>query len=135
MIQKILLILCVFVSFFFVSDIVSAAGCNYDGTGDIWAALDGCVSGSDFVKEWDYTVEGGFKNLVNKWIRAIAGVLGLFAVGAIVYGALLMTLSAGEDEKIKKWKDIVKWSIIGFLGVVTAWGLIAILVNFIFAIS
>lgn len=31
-----------------------------------------------------------------------------------------MTLSAGEDERIKKGKDIVKWSIFGFLGVVAA---------------
>jgi len=26
-----------------------------------------------------------------------------------------MTLSVGEDEKIKKGKDVVKWSILGFL--------------------
>jgi len=49
---------------------------------------------------------------VVSWTNALAAFLGLLAVGAIVYGGLLMTLSGGEDEKIKKGKDIIKWSLL-----------------------
>jgi hypothetical protein len=39
---------------------------------------------------------------VINWTTNIATLLGLLAIGAIVYGGLLMTLSVGEDEKVKK---------------------------------
>lgn len=133
--KKTVLFLLFILSFFFFTQVVFSS-CVYDGAGDVGAALDGCIGGStSLVTAWDYTVEGGFKFMIQRWTTAIAWVLGLFAVGAIVYGALLMTLSAGEDEKIKKGKDIVKWSILWFIGVVTAGWLIALVVNFIFAIG
>ena len=132
--KKILLTFLFFFLLFWVQ--ATFASCVYDGAGDVGAALDGCIwSSTSLVTAPDYTVEGGFKYMLQRWTTAIAGVLGLFAVWAIVYGALLMTLSAGEDEKIKKGKDIVKWSILWFIAVVTAGGLIALVVNFIFAIG
>ncbi len=110
-------------------------GCNYSGVGDIGAALEWCMSGTSVVQSWDFNVEWGFKQKISSWTTTIAGFLALLAVGAIVYGGLLMTLSTGDDEKIKKGKDVVKWSILGFIGVVVAGGLISVLVNFIFAVA
>lgn len=133
--RKILLAI-LFLSFFFIVAEHTFASCVYDWAGDVGAALDGCIwSSTTLVTAWDYTVEWGFKYMIQRWTTAIAGVLGLFAVWAIVYGALLMTLSAGEDEKIKKGKDIVKWSILWFIWVVAAGGLISLVVNFIFAVG
>lgn len=110
--------------------------CNYDWTGDVGDALAGCVQGSDVVTSgWDFSVEGNFKAKINSWTRTIASVLWLLAVGSIVLGSFMMVISGGEEEKIKKGKDIIKWSIIGFLWVISAWALISILVNFIFAIG
>lgn len=120
--------------FFGISNTYASCG-SYDGVWDIGTALEWCISGTDVVQAGDFSVEGWFKSKINSWTRTLASVLWLLAVWAIVYGALLMTLSWGEDEKIKKWKDIVKWSIFGFLGVVMAGGLISVVVNFIFAIA
>lgn len=132
--KKLFFLLSIFLLFFFYTDL--SASCVYDGEWDVGAALDGCIGTStNLVTTGDYSVEGGFKDMVQRWTTAIAGVLGLFAVGAIVYGALLMTLSGGDEEKVSKGKEVVKWAIIWFLGVVTAAGLIAIVVNFIFAIG
>ena len=117
-------------------DTLGAQGnCSYNGVGDVWDALAWCLSGTQLVQSGDFRVEWDFKNKINSWTRAIAWILWLLAVGAIVYGALLMTISGGEDEKIKKWKDVVKWSIIGFIAVVTASALISVVVNFIFAVA
>jgi len=115
-----------------------AAECdqNWEWNVDVGNALVDCIHGSDVVHSWgDFSVEGNFKTKISAWTRAIASFLSLLAVGAIVYGAFLMTISGWDDEKIKKGKDIVKWSIVWFLWVVTAGGLISILVNFIFAIG
>lgn len=127
------ILLCIFI--LWITCISSAFGaCSYNGW-DIASSLDNCLSDTDVVQSSNFKAEEGFKAKINSWTRGIASVLWLFAVGSIVYGALLMTLSAGEDEKIKKGKDIVKWSILGFLWVVLAGGLIAIVVNFIFAVG
>jgi len=113
-----------------------SASCVYDGAGDVGSALDNCIwKNTQLVTASDYKVGGWFKSLIQKWTTTIAGVLGLFAVGAIVYGALLMTLSAWKDDMIKKWKDIVKWAIIWFIWVIAAGGLISVVVNFIFAVG
>jgi hypothetical protein len=61
--------------------------------------------------------------------------LWVLAVGTIVYGAFLLTLSAWEDEKVKKAKDIIKWGIIWFLGVISASGIIFLIVNIMYSIG
>jgi hypothetical protein len=43
-------------------------------------------------------------------------------------------LSGGNDDKIKKAKDIVKWWIVWFLWVISAGLLIALVVNIMFSI-
>ncbi len=104
--------------------------------GNIWSSLDGCLSNSPLVDaSWNTLIEGNVKNQIRTWTTAIATLLGLLAVGAIVYGGLLMTLSGWEEEKIKKWKDVVKWSLIWFLAIVTTGALIRVIVEFVFDIA
>jgi len=115
---------------------VNAGGCNTTNVWDVWVSMAKCLEWSTVVwSNWDFSVENNFKVMINKWTRIIATILSLLAVGSIVLGAFFMTFSWGEDEKIKKWKGIVKWSIFGFLGVVTAGWLISLVVNFIFALD
>ncbi len=113
--------------------------CKFDVDNEnraIWAALDDCLRGSSLVDaDGDIQIETWAKAQILTWTTAIAQLLWLLAVGAIVYGGLLMTLSWGEDEKIKKWKDVVKWAIIGFLGVIFAGVLVRIVVELMFTIA
>jgi hypothetical protein len=46
-----------------------------------------------------------------------------------------MTLSAWEDEKIKKAKDVIKWWIIGFIWVISASWIILFVVNLMYSIE
>lgn len=113
---------------------VSYAACEYNGW-SISAELDNCLSWSDLVDPGDGLIESGIKNKVVYWTTQLASLLGLLAVGAIVYGGLMMTISGGEDEKIKKWKDIVKWSMLWFLWVIVAWWIVRLIVEVMFSVA
>lgn len=122
------LLLCMF-------HITTYAACDYSG-GSIAGSLDGCLSWSDLVDAgWDMRVETGLKNQIISWTVALARFFWLLAVGAIVYGGLMMTISVGQDEKVKKWKDIVKWSLLGFLAIVLTWSIIRVIVELVFDIA
>ncbi|NDK10021.1 hypothetical protein GW846_04525 [Candidatus Gracilibacteria bacterium] len=134
--MKLLLNICITFCTVFIMGLlpVAAVECGYNG--NIASSLDGCLSDSNLVNaSGDTLIEGNVKNKIVDWTAAIAGLLGLIAVGAIVYGAFLMTLSLGDDERIKKGKDIVKWSILGFLGVVVAGALVRIVVELVFSLT
>lgn len=113
--------------------------CDYDDEWvDIWEDLEYCLNWSDLVwtdEVGHFTVEEAFKDTLNWWTAAIWSILWLLAIGWIAYWAFMMTVSAGEDEAVKKAKDIIKWSIIWFLGVIFASSIIALVVNVMYSIG
>ena len=80
-----------------------------------------------------YDVEGGLKTILEKnIITNLMALLWVVAIWSIVFWWFMMTISAWEEEKIKKAKDIIKWGIIGFLWVIGAWWIATIIINFMF---
>jgi len=75
-----------------------------------------------------------FKQRIESWIWTLWSILAILAVASIVYGSFLLVISGWEEEKLKKWKDVVKWWILWFLWVVFAGALITIVVNIMFSI-
>lgn len=143
-------ILSLFIGIFIVLSsitIVSADNCKYklDSDWNIitawtekWVAwlLWECLKWSWVVEvEGKATIEDGFKVKINKWTNNIALFLGLLSIWAVIYGWLMMTLSAGEDEKIKKAKDIVKWSLVWLLWVILATTIVTLIINIIYWFS
>ena len=128
-------LLCVSVSIISVHALsFSSKPCQYNGS--IEGSLDGCLQWSNLVDASGPTLlEGNVKVQVVSWTNALAAFLGLLAVGAIVYGGLLMTLSGGEDEKIKKGKDIIKWSLLWFLALIVAGAVVRIVVEVMFSFA
>lgn len=122
------------VFFFFLGESLFA-NCDYNEAGSIAQNLDSCLSGSDLVNPWDGLIESWVKNKIIYWTNQLARLFALLAVGSIVYGAGLMTLSAGDDEKVKKWKDVVKWAMLWFLWLLLAWGLVRIVIELIFSVA
>jgi len=134
--MKLLLNICITFCTVFIMGLlpVAAVECGYNW--NIASSLDGCLSDSNLVNaSGDTLIEWNVKNKIVDWTAAIAWLLWLIAVGAIVYGAFLMTLSLWDDERIKKWKDIVKWSILWFLWVVVAGALVRIVVELVFSLT
>lgn len=81
-----------------------------------------------------YDIEQDFKSQIWDIVTNISVALSIIAVLALVIAALKMTLSQWKDENIKKAKDIIKWTIIWYLALISAWAIIAILINFIYSI-
>lgn len=51
--------------------------------------------------------------LIGKIINSILGVVGSLALLMFVYGGLTWMTSSGNQEKVKKGRDIIVWSAIG----------------------
>jgi hypothetical protein len=86
------------------------------------------------VNPGDWLIEWGVKNKVIYWTGQLATLLSLLAVGAVVYGAWLITISVGDEEKVKKWKDVIKWAMLWFLWLLLAWALVRIVIEVMFSV-
>lgn len=111
------------------------AWCEYQDGAEIWTMLEDCLNDSSLVNWNNASIETWLPDLINSVVAKIWSYLWLIAIWAIIYGSLLMTLSAWEDEKIKKAKDIIKWALIGFLWVIFASSIILLVVNVMFSLS
>lgn len=139
--KKILLILVLLVSSFFVLAEVSTADCstfNSESSLSISDSINSCLSNSKVLVQannWNLKINDWLKTTLMRWIIKIASLLWLLAVWALVYAAFLFTMSAWEDEKIKKAKDITKRAILWFIWVIWASSLIAILINVMYSVK
>lgn len=79
--------------------------------------------------DWNITT---LKEQIIKWNNTLAGFFGLIAVGALIYGAFQLVFSTGEDEKVNSAKKTIKWSLLGFLAILLASGLVRIVVALIY---
>ena len=144
LIVKILLIISIFT---FISVDISAYNnlwsnwsdkcSNYDfenQSASVWDALDKCLSNAELVNGSDVTLTSGFWEQIKMWTKNISVYLWVFAVLSIVIWALMLTLSAWEEEKIKKGKDIVKWGMIWFFWIVSAAGIINLIIKMVYSV-
>ncbi len=122
--------------FYFFTQETTFANCSYNSWATVDANVDNCFNNgqSTAVKTNDAKIELGFKSMINNWVQNIALILGLLSVGSLIYWALSMTLSTWDDEKIKKSKDIVKWSIVWFIAILSASTIVSLVINFMYRI-
>lgn len=117
----------------------ASADCEYkaddNGSYDVLEALDKCATGTKALDTWtgkSLTAEKWFKNLIGQITQNLMYIFWVIAIWAIAYGWLTLTLSAWNDDKIKKWKDLIKWASLGFLVIISAWWIITIIVKVIY---
>ncbi len=65
-------------------------------------------------------------SLVSEWIKYVA----VIAVLALVYSGMMYLLSAWEDEKVKKAKNAIIWSLVWVILSTSAWAIINLLNQF-----
>lgn len=134
--KKLLIILLAFIWMFYFSW-VSFSECapSAEDAFEVWQALDNCLNGSKLVGWTDSWIDGMWVSVkIKNWVNNISLYLLIFAVWSIVYGGLMMTLSAWEEEKIKKAKDIVKWWIVWFLWLISASAIISLIVKIMYSL-
>ncbi len=65
--------------------------------------------------------------LIGKVINSVLGVVGSLALLMFVYGGLVWMTSSGNQEKVKKGRDIIVWSAIGLAIIFASYGLVRVL--------
>lgn len=61
--------------------------------------------------------------LMGRLINSVLGVVGSIALLMFVYGGLTWMTSSGNDEKVKKGRDIILWSTIGLVVIFMSYAL------------
>jgi len=137
MLKKIVLILSFILISFFSFNTSFSGNCSYDWVWDVEDALNNCIWDweMDLVETWDnLEVTDWLKIKLTEWTTKIATFLALGAIFSIAFGSLKMVLSAWEEEKVKKAKDIIKWWMIGLIWVVSAWLIVEAVVKLVYDI-
>lgn len=133
--KKILIFIALLFSVFGVS-INASAKCEYnEESANILGALDTCIEWTRAVNPWEgknFTAEKWFKDTVGQITKNLMYIFWIIAVWAIAYGSLMLAISAWNDDKVNKWKNIIKWASFGFLIIVSAGWIITIIVNVIY---
>jgi len=138
--MKKLIILMYIIAVFFSGISVWYSNCwikfddNNANNTEIRDTLDNCLSWTQLVNWKDAKLENWFKNIINTWVRNLSILFWTLAVTALVYSSLQMTLSTWDDEKIKKSKDMMKWSIFWFLLLISTSAIISLVVRVIYSV-
>ncbi len=61
--------------------------------------------------------------LIGRIINTVLGLVGSIALLMFVYGGLTWMTSSGNDEKVKKGRDIILWSAIGLVVIFMSYAL------------
>ena len=64
------------------------------------------------------------QKLIGKIINAILGIVGSLALVMFIYGGVTWMLAAGNQEKVKKGKDILVWATVGLVVIFSAYALV-----------
>lgn len=106
--------------------------------GEVAAAVT-CPAGSARTTANDYTQcnmpegnddsGGGIWKTVNTIINVVLGILGILAVGMIIFGGFKFVTSAGDATKVKSGKDTIMYGVIGLVVALLAFAI----VNFVVA--
>ena len=135
--KKLLFLFTIIISIFSFSNSVLSysTNCVYSESGSISGFLDDCKPDS---LVWDkipwYWVETWLKKIVTDKISDISVILWLLAVAMIVYAGMLMQFSAWDDSKVKKAKDLIKWTLIWVIFLISAWWIVYIVINLMYSL-
>lgn len=67
--------------------------------------------------------------IIGRLITTILGVTGSVALLMFVYGGFLWLISAGEPDKVKKGKEVMKWAALGLVVIVGAYTIVKAIVS------
>ena len=67
--------------------------------------------------------------IIGSVIKAILGIVGSLALAMIIFGGFMWVIAGGNDEKIKKGKDIITWAALGLLVIFFSYALVNFVIN------
>jgi hypothetical protein len=136
MLKKIILFFVIFFSFFSIN--YAWEDCIFysdDLNGNLTEKLEKCINDWNFwwvIPPWDNLDLAHWESFwesLKIWSEKIAILVGSLAVLMIVYAWFLLVISTWDEEKIKKAKDILKWTILWFIWLLMAWLIVMLIVK------
>lgn len=115
---------------------VFAGNCSWNEGSTIGTALSGCTpKGSITIPGDDYKLASGVKGKVVKITNQIILAGSILSVGGIVFSSIMYTTAFGSDDRIKKAKESLKFSIMGFVVMLLSFPLVNAIINLIYSVS
>ena len=68
--------------------------------------------------------QGSFTDNVTRMINYFLGILGLIAVGFLIYSGILMVTAGGNEEQIGKARKIITYAVIGIVIVLLSYTIV-----------
>lgn len=81
---------------------------------------DGGAVCEDYKKDGKTGVDNLFKNIINTLIY----VIGILAVGVIIYGGFMYITSAGKSDHITKAKNIIIYAVVALIVAISAYAMV-----------
>jgi len=69
------------------------------------------------------------RQVIGNVIRALLGVVGSLALGVFILGGFTWVTSAGNEEKVKKGKDMVMWAAFGLAMIFMSYALVTFVIG------
>ena len=69
------------------------------------------------------------REIVGNVIKAILGIVGSLALAIFIFGGFTWITSAGNDEKIKKGKDMITWATFGLVVIFLSYALVTFVIT------
>lgn len=127
--QRILIFifLIVLAQFFLVSESLAVTGGTATGAGTTGAAAPGStglvnpLGGNNGITDP--------RTIIGNVIKAGLGIVGSLALVIFIFGGFTWVTSAGNEEKIKKGKDMLMWAVFGLAVVFLSYALVTFVIN------
>ena len=131
----------------FVSSEVWAADCKFPenwSDQSIIALTDGCLEQDgnaytsklvDSTDPTDASLSWDGRERIKHFVDRLIAFGMLLAIGWLVIGGGYMASSVGNDQKVKKGKDAVKWSVIGMIVLIFSYPLMNAVINFVYQLG
>lgn len=62
--------------------------------------------------------------IVSRLIKMVLGFTGVIAIAMFMYGAIIISTSAGAEKKVTEGKNIIIWSVVGIIVTFSAYAIV-----------
>ena len=69
------------------------------------------------------------RQIIGNVIKAVLGIVGSLALAVFIYGGFMWVTSAGNEEKIKKGKEMIMWAAFGLAVIFLSYALVTFVIN------
>jgi len=69
------------------------------------------------------------RQIIGNVIKAVLGIVGSLALAVFIYGGFMWVTSAGNEEKVKKGKEMITWAAFGLAAIFLSYTLVTFVIN------